>query len=98
MCTGGSFPGGKAQTDRSPPSNAEVKNSGAVPLFPRYVCLVWCLIKHRDSLMFYLVYTGIRLETPNSLTFINVLIIGREIGVTTVGQCVDGCIQMQDLL
>jgi hypothetical protein len=42
--SGASFPKGKlAIADCSPPSSAEVKNSGAIPpLFP-YIFIAWCL-------------------------------------------------------
>jgi hypothetical protein len=33
------------ETDQSPPSNAEVKMRGAIPLLPQYICMVQCLSK-----------------------------------------------------
>jgi hypothetical protein len=48
MVAGGSFPG--AKTDYVPPSNAEVKNGGAVPLFPSKS--VWCLINQSQGQLY----------------------------------------------
>jgi hypothetical protein len=43
------------EPDRSPPSNAEVKNAWSYALTPPYVLMVWYLIKHRDNFTFTLV-------------------------------------------
>jgi hypothetical protein len=55
MGTRGSFPGVKRpgrEADHLPPSNAEVKMSGATPLLPQYAFMTRCLVKHRDNFTF----------------------------------------------
>jgi hypothetical protein len=34
--------------------------SGAIPSFPQYVFMAWCLVKHRDNFTFTLPYLRIR--------------------------------------
>jgi hypothetical protein len=47
MCTGGSFPGVKA--DHPPTSSADVKNAWSCTSTPPYVFMPWDLVKHRDN-------------------------------------------------
>jgi hypothetical protein len=37
------------EADYSSPSNAEIKNGGAIPPFPTHTFMALCLIKHRDN-------------------------------------------------
>jgi hypothetical protein len=57
MGTEGSFPGVKRpgrEADRSPTSNAEVKNGGAIPALPRTSsCSSAYVIKHKDNFTLY---------------------------------------------
>jgi hypothetical protein len=49
------FPGLKRperEVDRSPPSNAKVKNDRDIPPRPNNVFMDWCLIKHCDNFIF----------------------------------------------
>jgi len=39
------------ETDRSPPSSAEVQNAWSIPSLPQYAFMAWCLVKHRDGFM-----------------------------------------------
>jgi hypothetical protein len=36
------------EADHSLPSSAEVKNGWSYISTPQYVCMAWCLVKHRD--------------------------------------------------
>jgi hypothetical protein len=48
------------EADHSPPSSTEVKRiTGAIPPFPPYVFMAWCLVKHRDNFTFNFVTTSI---------------------------------------
>jgi hypothetical protein len=47
LSLGVKWPGSEA--DHSLPSSAEVKIPGAIPPFPQYVFMAWCLVKHRDN-------------------------------------------------
>jgi hypothetical protein len=66
MGTRGSFPGGVKLTtylhlvQRS-------RMSGAIPPFPQYIFMAWCLVKHRDNFTFYFTFTVL----DNSNTRIN---------------------------
>jgi hypothetical protein len=37
------------EADHSPPSSAEVNECVDLYLHPQYVCMAWCLVKHRDN-------------------------------------------------
>jgi hypothetical protein len=40
------------EADCSPPSSTEVKNACSRTSIPPYVCMTWCLVKHRDNFTF----------------------------------------------
>jgi hypothetical protein len=40
------------EADHSLPSSAEVKNARSYTSTPQYVCMAWCLVKHRDIFTF----------------------------------------------
>jgi hypothetical protein len=41
---------------------------GAIPPFPHYVFMAWCLVKHRDNFTFYLFYhSATRRHNPEDL-------------------------------
>jgi len=40
------------EADHSSPSSVEVKNAWSHIFTPRYVFMVWCLVKHRDIFTF----------------------------------------------
>jgi hypothetical protein len=40
------------EADHSPPSSAKVKNAWSYTSTPKYVFMVWCLVKHRDNFTF----------------------------------------------
>jgi len=42
------------EPDHSPPSSVEVKNAWNYNYTPQYVFIAWCLVKHRDTYIFYL--------------------------------------------
>jgi len=42
------------EAEQSPPSSAEVKNTCSSASTPKYVFMVWCLVKHRDNFTFIL--------------------------------------------
>jgi hypothetical protein len=44
------------EADHSPPSSAEVRMRGAIPLLPQYIFMAWCLVKHRDNFTFTFYY------------------------------------------
>jgi hypothetical protein len=42
------------EADHSLPSSAKVKNAWSYTSIPRYVFMVWCLVKHRDNFTYTL--------------------------------------------
>lgn len=50
------------EADQSPPSNAEIKdlwsNTSTLP----YSFMVWCLIKYRDTIIYVILTTGIKVQ------------------------------------
>jgi hypothetical protein len=38
------------EADHSPPSNAEVEESGAIPLIPQYAFMFWCSVKAQGQI------------------------------------------------
>jgi hypothetical protein len=44
------------EADHSPTSSAEVKNAWSCTSTSQYVFMSWCLVKHRDSFIFTLLY------------------------------------------
>jgi hypothetical protein len=59
------------EADPSPPSSAEVKVCGAIPPLPQYIFMVWCYVKHRETLLLplphILMYCTVRLAVNEKL-------------------------------
>jgi hypothetical protein len=55
-----------SETDHSPPSSAEVKNTWSYTYIPQYACMAWCLIKHRDKHII-IIYTLLRRSQDSSV-------------------------------
>jgi hypothetical protein len=50
------FPGVKDlgyDADHSPPSRAEVKKAWMYAAILPYFCMAWCLIKHKENLLYF---------------------------------------------
>jgi hypothetical protein len=47
------------EADHISPSSAEIKGAWSYTSTPQYVCMAWCLIKHRENFTFYLYFTTI---------------------------------------
>jgi hypothetical protein len=61
------------EADHSPPSNAEVKASGAIPPLPQYAFTAWCSVKAQGQLCLYL-YLQTLQSTPTPNKTKNVLV------------------------